>query len=328
MAAKAADKFDGVLLSIAQECEGGVQDMLDIIFSFLARKTDFYTGSTESAAEALIMDKFRKHGATAREEKARKKAENEEKDRKMRERRQKEESEAAAVAAAEPAKICEVTEEEAAKIEKEEKEKKEAGESSTKTAEEGEPASKKEKGEEEEDEDDKGKMKPNARNGADLPGYSWGQTLEEIELRVPLGGVYKGKDVEVSIEKKHLRVSVRGQPPIIDADFPKEVKVEESAWIIEDKRSLLLNIEKKNKMEWWNRLVTTDPEINTKKVQPENSKLSDLDGETRGMVEKMMYDQRQKEMGLPTSDEQKKQDVLKQFMTQHPEMDFSKCKFN
>lgn len=181
------------------------QEMLGVIFSFLARKTDFYTGGGEGVAEKMIMDQFKKYNTAAREEQMKKKARNEEIDRKARERREREEKEIK-----QGAMIEEVTEEEAKKIEAEEKAKKET-KSEADAAAAKEPEKPKENGErkdkeEDEDEDEKGKLKPNSRNGADLASYNWGQTLEEIDVRIPLPMPVKARDMVVVIEKKHLKV--------------------------------------------------------------------------------------------------------------------------
>lgn len=311
------DKYDGVLLGLATQMEGGVPQLFDVIFSFLSRKTDFYTGAGIEESRKMVLKAFDKHKAGAEEaaEAARRKRAEDQK--KLEERRAakkaKEEAEMNAP------RIKELTDEEAAEFERNKK--KETLPESEKQEEEDKS---------EEDADDKGKLKPNAGNGCDFENYQWTQTLSEVEVRVPFKVNFplKTRDIVFEISKETLKVGLKGLPPVIDGKLRNQIKLETATWILEDKKTVVVTFEKIDTLTWWNKLVMTDPEINTKKVQPENSKLSDLDGETRQMVEKMMYDQRQKELGLPTSDEKKKRDILKKFMEQHPEMDFSQAKFS
>ncbi|XP_056629741.1 nuclear migration protein nudC [Diorhabda carinulata] len=318
-----SEQFDTLFLSIAQHHPQGPTQLLDTFVSFLSRKTDFFTGAQEGEWEKLVMNTFKKYEKSSREQY----------EEKLKEKREQEARKKAAAAkkaeseAVKPAQITEITDEEAERLQAEIDANKNTPSC---PSDESETTSTPKKIENDEDASENGKLMPNKGNGCDLENYSWTQNLGDVELRVPLKVNFraKQKDVVVNMTKKHLKCGLKGQPPIIDDDFPHEIKLEESAWVIEDGKDLLFTFEKVNKMNWWDKVVKSDPEISTKKINPEPSKLSDLDGETRGMVEKMMYDQRQKEMGLPTSDEQKKQDVLKKFMEQHPEMDFSKCKFN
>ncbi|XP_065907170.1 nuclear migration protein nudC-like [Dysidea avara] len=333
-------RFDGMLLHIAQQHTEGIDELLDTFLGFLRRKTDFFTGKGSTYAKTVLVNKFTEHQKLALQEQQ----ENEADDEKS---KKKSTNQPAAAASAESPKIQELTDEEAEKLQKdinqsiEDKDVDQAAstvdEQSTVEEMDQQPSStnnesdeQKQQDGEEESEEDKGKMLPNYNNGADLPNYRWSQTLSELEVRVPVNvasGV-KSRDFIVNVSLKHIKVGIKGQPLILDGELFNKVKSEDVCWTLENRKEIVISLDKQNQMEWWNRLVTTDPELNLKKLNIDNSKLSDLDGETRGIVEKMMYDQRQREMGLPTSDDQKKQEVLKKFMEKHPEMDFSQAKIS
>lgn len=179
---------------------------------------------------------------------------------------------------------------------------------------------------EDEDEDKKDKgLKPNDARGYDHGHYSWGQTLQEVSVSVPVPAGTKAKMLEVVITKTRLKVALKGGASILEGELTEPVKTDDCMWNMEG-GVVELTLAKQDGMHWWNAVVKGEPLIDVHKVEPENSKLGDLDAETRQTVEKMMFDQRQKALGRPTSEEMSKQDMLKKFMASHPEMDFSGAK--
>lgn len=180
---------------------------------------------------------------------------------------------------------------------------------------------------EQRDAKDKADRDREAAEQATLP-YTWKQELGDVDILVPVPKGTRSRDLTVVLQKKKLSVGLKGKEPILTGELCKEIKLEDSTWTLEDQQTVEIHLEKANQMQWWENVLTHHPKIDTKKIQPENSKLSDLDGETRGMVEKMMFDNQQRQMGKPTSDELKKQEALKKFQAAHPELDFSNAKIS
>ena len=137
------------------------------------------------------------------------------------------------------------------------------------------------------DNDDKESEKPPLGNGGTVPDkYVWTQTLEEVSVSIPVPEHTRGRDLTVTISRNHLKVGLRAQPKtwIVNDDLSKTVKVDDSFWTVEDGNRLVVNLQKVNQMEWWDSVCAGDPKIDVKKIQPENSSLGDLDGETRKTV--------------------------------------------
>eukprot|EP01055_Gregarina_sp_Pseudo9_P000473 Gregarina_sp_Pseudo_9__472@NODE_1301_length_1702_cov_36_597715_g1222_i0_p1_GENE_NODE_1301_length_1702_cov_36_597715_g1222_i0NODE_1301_length_1702_cov_36_597715_g1222_i0_p1_ORF_typecomplete_len292_score51_83CS/PF04969_16/7_4e15Nudc_N/PF14050_6/6_1e13DUF3801/PF12687_7/0_023_NODE_1301_length_1702_cov_36_597715_g1222_i0110985 len=163
-------------------------------------------------------------------------------------------------------------------------------------------------------------MSPNSGNGVTYENYSWTQTLSTLEISVPLKDFtnVRGKECRIEIGTDHLLVIVRGSR-LLDDKLSDKVVIDDSFWVISDGNTIVITLEKINQMHWWNRCLQGEEKaLDTSKVMPENSKLSDLDPETRQTVEKMMFEQREKQQGrIPQAD------LLRKFQQAHPEFDLS-----
>lgn len=107
------DRFDALLMNVAQT-QRGIEPLLDTVFSFLRRKTDFFTGASAETIESTVLQSVRKQAQLADEAKQRKRREDEQRRKKelaaAEQKRQAAEKEAATAAARDVPRFEEVTE--------------------------------------------------------------------------------------------------------------------------------------------------------------------------------------------------------------------------
>ena len=150
-------------------------------------------------------------------------------------------------------------------------------------------------------------------NGAKTQKYNWSQSVQNVDVQIALPKGTKSKMLDVKIQAKHLYVAIKGEKePILDGELCEKVKVDDSFWNVEDNEFLNINFEKAGEAIWKSILVG-DEEIDTKTV--DNSKrIDEFDLETQGHLQKVMYEQERKRMGLPTTDEEKQQKLMAEIM--------------
>ena len=257
--------------------------------------------------------------------------EKKEREKKIRERKEAEEKAKANPSQNSTATVKEITPEEFERRQKEEAMKKKIEEENK-----NKPVEAKKEGDKKEDDGDKlqeGHVMPNKEKGFNLEKYNWAQMdIKEITITFLVNSNIRGKDLDIHCDNTHFFAGIKGQDPIINSELHAAIKSDTMIWSLEevkDKKLVTITFEKANPT-WWECVEKNDITlVDTRKIQPEPSSISDIeDPELKAQVEKMMFDTRQKAMGKPTSDILQKAPQIEEFMRKHPEMDFSKAKFS
>jgi hypothetical protein len=147
-------------------------------------------------------------------------------------------------------------------------------------------------------------------NGGVTDRYYWTQTLHEVTVYVTVPPGTKAKDIFFKITPKSIQLSLKSNNNVmlIKGTLGGTTKHHEAMWTLEDREVIVLTLEKVVET-WWKCIVLGDEEIDTTKVDS-TRQVSDYDAETQAQIRKIMFDQRQKAKGLPTSEEIKTNDIL------------------
>jgi HSP20 family molecular chaperone IbpA len=144
-------------------------------------------------------------------------------------------------------------------------------------------------------------------NGGTTNRYTWTQTIDETSVLVAVPEGTKGKDLAVSLKTSSIAVEIKkaiegddGPRKLLEGDLVEKIRTDESTWSLES-GVLVLTLEKLKK-NWWDTVLVGDNKIDTTLVDSRRH-INEYDESTQGALRKILFDQRQEQLGQPTSDD-------------------------
>lgn len=154
----------------------------------------------------------------------------------------------------------------------------------------------------------------NAVNGAVKDLYAWTQTIDDLEVRVPVPqNIKKGKQVKVQLQTSSLEVNIlegAAWRTMVTGHLAYTIRVEESLWSLVPGEHILINLEKKDER-WWDKLLLTEDPIDLKKINAERD-FNTLPQEEQEKIRELVWNKQQQEQGKPTSDTLKMESMLRE----------------
>ena len=138
---------------------------------------------------------------------------------------------------------------------------------------------------------------PKKDNGYNFDNYIWTQTAKDVSLYFKISNNVKSKDISVELHPNTISIKIKGIV-VLEGELFGIIKVENCTWLInsdDDIRELVVELDKKKFDEWFPHVIKSEPEIDLSKIVPPNANISDLDQETRATINKMMFEQQEKE---------------------------------
>ncbi|XP_030746108.1 nudC domain-containing protein 3 isoform X2 [Sitophilus oryzae] len=144
-------------------------------------------------------------------------------------------------------------------------------------------------------------------NGAVVNNYCWSQTISDIDVTIKLPNLFRYKDFKVKISTNHISVRLKDDI-LLEGELCQKCKYSNAIWSV-DKGKLNIHLDKCKEI-WWDRLITSENRLDITKLDCSRP-FEDLPEDAQAKIEELGWNQERKRLGLPTSDDMAKQELLK-----------------